>query len=45
MPKRKAPEPEPNAFERMARELECDETGEVFERAFARIVPPKKGAT
>ena len=33
MPKRKMPEPDPGAFERMARELECDETGREFERA------------
>jgi hypothetical protein len=27
MPKRKAPEPEPDAFERIARELGCEDTG------------------
>jgi hypothetical protein len=42
MPKRKAPEPEPDAFERMARELGCDETGEAFERALARVLPPRR---
>ncbi len=42
MPKRKAPEPDPDAFERMARELGCDETGEAFERALDRILPPRK---
>jgi hypothetical protein len=42
MPKRKAPEPEPDAFERMARELGCDETGEEFERALARVLPPRR---
>ena len=25
-----------------ARELGCDESGEAFERAFKKIVPPKK---
>lgn len=28
-------------FEEAAREAGCDETGEVFERTFAKIVPPK----
>ena len=42
MPKRKAPEPDPDAFERMARELGCDETGEEFERALARVLPPRR---
>lgn len=27
-------------FEQMARELDCDETGEAFEKAFGKIVPP-----
>ena len=42
MPKRNAPEPDPDAFERMARELGCDETGEEFERALARVLPPRR---
>jgi hypothetical protein len=42
MPKRTASEPDPDAFERMARELGCDETGEAFERALARVLPPRK---
>lgn len=29
-------------FEQMARELNCDETGEAFEKAFGKIVPPVK---
>ena len=29
-------------FTETARELEADETGESFERAFKKIVPPKK---
>ena len=29
-------------FIETARELEADETGEAFERAFKKIVPPKK---
>lgn len=28
-------------FKQTARELGCDETGEEFERAFAKAVPPK----
>jgi hypothetical protein len=28
-------------FEEAAREGECDETGAAFDRAFAKIVPPK----
>lgn len=28
-------------FEEVAREIGCDETGEAFERAFGKIVPPK----
>lgn len=33
--------PNPSRFEDLAREIGCDETGEAFERAFGRIVPPK----
>jgi hypothetical protein len=29
-------------FRETARELEADESGEAFERAFGKIVPPKK---
>lgn len=28
-------------FEDTAREIGCDESGEAFERAFGKIVPPK----
>lgn len=28
-------------FEETAREIGCDESGEAFERAFGKIVPPK----
>jgi hypothetical protein len=42
MPKRKAPEPDPDAFERMARELGCDKTGKAFEHALAHVLPPRK---
>lgn len=28
-------------FEQAAREAGCDETGEAFEHAFGKIVPPK----
>lgn len=31
-------------FKQTARELGCDETGEAFERAFAKAVPTKKPA-
>lgn len=42
MPKRTTPEPDPDAFERMARELGCDETGEVFDRALRAVLPPRR---
>jgi hypothetical protein len=29
-------------FVEAARELGCDESGEAFERAFGKIVPPKR---
>ncbi len=47
MPKRKTPEtPETVAaqskrFIETAKQLEADESGEAFERAFAKAVPPK----
>lgn len=44
MPKRKMPEPDPEAFERMARELGCDETGEAFERALKVLLPPQRAS-
>jgi hypothetical protein len=44
VPKRKMPEPDPDAFERVARELACDETGVEFERALARVLPPRRPA-
>ena len=31
-----------SAFEKTARELGTDESGEAFERAFGKIVPPKQ---
>lgn len=40
MPKRTAPAPDPEAFARMSRELECDESEEQFERVFAKVVRP-----
>jgi hypothetical protein len=40
-PKPKAEKPQIERFKETARQLECDETGEAFERAFAKIVPPK----
>jgi hypothetical protein len=42
MPKRTRPEPDPDAFERMARELGCEETGEAFERALSAVLPPRR---
>ncbi|WP_152982071.1 hypothetical protein [Prosthecomicrobium hirschii] len=39
------PKSDPNQAERftaIAKSLECDETGEAFERAFAKAVPPKR---
>jgi len=30
-------------FKDAAREVECDETPEAFERVFAKVVPPKAG--
>ena len=41
-PKHKPDEkPQKDRFLEKARELEADETGEAFERAFEKIVPPK----
>lgn len=44
MPKRTAPQPDPDAFARMSRELECDESEEQFERVFAKVVKPSAPA-
>ena len=41
-PKPEAEKPQIERFKETARQLECDETGEAFERAFAKIVPPKR---
>jgi hypothetical protein len=45
MPKRKEPELDPKEqfkrFVETARELEVDESGKEFERAFKKVVPPK----
>jgi hypothetical protein len=44
-PKARAEKPDKAQIERFketARKLECDETGKAFERAFAKIVPPKR---
>ncbi|MGE3783266.1 MAG: hypothetical protein AB7H71_11045 [Alphaproteobacteria bacterium] len=47
-PKRQNPEqddPEQSKrFVETARQIEADETGEVFRRAFAKIVPPKNSS-
>jgi hypothetical protein len=40
--KPKADKPQIERFKETARSLGCDETGEDFERAFAKIVPPKR---
>ena len=50
MPPKKKPPPDDKEqsrrFVETARELEADETGEAFERAFKKAVPPKvPGAT
>lgn len=46
MPKKKLPPEEPKAqherFKETAREHGADESGKEFERAFGKIVPPKK---
>jgi hypothetical protein len=46
MPRKKPPDPgeksQRERFIETARELEADETGEAFERAFNKIVPPKR---
>lgn len=47
-PKKKLPlddKEQSRRFVETARELEADETGESFERAFKEIVPPKTGTT
>ncbi len=40
-PKPRAEKPQIERFKEIARQLECDETGDAFERAFAKIAPPK----
>ncbi len=46
MPKKKPPppdeKPQRERFIEAAREAGVDETGEAFERAFRKVVPPKK---
>lgn len=46
MPKKNPPKPDETPqrerFIEKARELECDESGKTFERAFAKMVPPNK---
>ena len=42
MPKRTTPQLDPDAFARMSRELECDESEEQLERVFARVVKPSR---
>jgi len=51
MPKRKTPETaeamakaRKERFIETARKLEADESGEAFERAFAKAVPPKNSS-
>jgi hypothetical protein len=39
--KRKPDQDQRRRFEEAAREIGADETGEAFERAFGKIVPPK----
>jgi len=40
--KPKADKKQRQRFIGKARELECDESGETFERAFKTLVPPKR---
>jgi len=40
--KPKAEKPQIERFKELARSSGCDETGEEFERAFAKIVPPRR---
>lgn len=40
-PKPKDERPQSERFIETAREIECDESGEAFERSFGRIVPPR----
>lgn len=42
MKKKDLPSKPSSEFERVAREIGADETGEAFERAFGKIVPPKR---
>jgi hypothetical protein len=42
MEKKKTKNDQSQRFEETARELGADESGEAFERAFGKIVPPKK---
>ena len=48
MPKKKVPDEDPKEqherFKEAARELGADKNPEEFERAFGKIVPPKKPA-
>jgi hypothetical protein len=45
--KRRVPKPDDpeqsRRFVEAARQIEADETGEAFDRAFRKIVPPKSG--
>jgi hypothetical protein len=42
MPTKSKPEEQSERFRQTARDLGCDESGEAFERAFGKIVPPKR---
>jgi hypothetical protein len=41
--KEKSEKPQAERFIEAARQIGADETGETFERAFAKIVPPRTG--
>jgi hypothetical protein len=47
MPKKKPPDPnekpQHDRFKEAAKQTGADETGEAFERAFGKIVPPAQG--
>lgn len=42
--KKKPDKPQSERFKETARALEADESGNLFERMFKKIVPPKKAA-
>ena len=41
--KEDTPKTQKQRFEEAARELECDESEEAFEKSLERLIPPKRG--